>query len=59
MGDKTEKVDLSGRRGGWGWKKEPKRPGLPVQEKKKKRKRTGIRRLDEARRVLKKRRYGI
>lgn len=46
MGDKTEKVDLSGRRGGWGvggWKKEPKRPGLPVQEKKKKRKRTGIR----------------
>lgn len=58
MGDKTEKVDLSTRRER-GKTKEPQRPGLQVQEKKKTRKRTGIRRLDEARRVLKQRRYEI
>lgn len=42
-----------------GEKKEPKRPGLQVKEKKKTRKKAGIRRLDEARRVLRKRRYEI
>lgn len=57
MGDKTEKVDLSGRREGG--KEGTKEVRFTDSREKEDEKRTCIRRLDEARRVLKKRRYEI